>query len=71
MGAWAVEGPAKLLGNYLICKLVLGLSMWRLCSCGDLDGEASLVVARRAPLVVAVGGSALSLPLRLDREKGS
>ena len=34
------------------------------CSCGDLDGEASLIVARRAPLVVAVGGSALSLPLR-------
>ena len=23
------------------------------CSCGDLDGEASLIVARRAPLVVA------------------
>ena len=23
------------------------------CSCGDLDREASLIVARRAPLVVA------------------
>ena len=25
----------------------------RFCSCGDLDGDASLVVARRAPLVIA------------------
>ena len=33
------------------------------CSRGNLDGRASLIVERRAPLVVAVGGS-LSLPLR-------
>ena len=38
-----------------------------MCSCGDLDGGASLVVARRAPLVVEVGGS-LFLPLRIRRE---
>ena len=44
----------------------------RLCSSEDLDGEAPLIVARRAPLVVAVGGRVPLLTAQIrEREKES
>ena len=45
----------EICGNFVgISPQSIGVTSQKICTCGDLDGGAPLIVAQRAPLVVAL-----------------